>query len=219
MEIHGANGYLLDQFLQDSSNHRTDAYGGPLENRARLMLEVADACVDVWGSSRVGLHLSPRGDAHSMGDSDPTKTFSYVAQEAGKRGLAFLCAREGLGAKRIGPILRREFVAANPRGKYIANEGFTAETAQQVIDAGEADAVAFGKAFNRQPRPPAAAGIRCPTQSTATRAVLRLGARRIRGLPGAGTTIGVSAETALASNNSVSPQAQGLQSLGFVNAF
>ena len=151
VEIHGANGYLLDQFLQDSSNRRTDAYGGPLENRARLMLEVAEACVDVWGGSRVGLHLSPRGDAHSMGDSDPTTTFSYVAREAGKRGLAFLCAREGLGAKRIGPILRREFAAANPTGKYIANEGFTAETAQQVIDAGEADAVAFGKAFIANP--------------------------------------------------------------------
>src|SRR6185295_5214573 len=66
VEIHGANGYLLDQFLQDSSNHRTDKYGGPIENRARLMLEVADACIDVWGPGRVGMHLAPRCDAHGM---------------------------------------------------------------------------------------------------------------------------------------------------------
>ena len=151
VEIHGANGYLLDQFLQDSSNHRADAYGGSVENRARLMLEVADACIDVWGGSRVGLHLAPRGDAHSMGDSNPTQTFGYVAREVGRRGIAFICAREGLGAHRIGPILRREFVAANPNGKYIANEGFTRESAQQVLDAGEADAVAFGKLFIANP--------------------------------------------------------------------
>jgi 2,4-dienoyl-CoA reductase-like NADH-dependent reductase (Old Yellow Enzyme family) len=71
VEIHGANGYLLDQFLQDSSNHRTDEYGGPIENRARLMLEVTDAVVSVWGANRVGMHLAPRGDSHGMGDSNP----------------------------------------------------------------------------------------------------------------------------------------------------
>jgi 2,4-dienoyl-CoA reductase-like NADH-dependent reductase (Old Yellow Enzyme family) len=70
VELHGANGYLLDQFLQDASNHRTDEYGGPIENRARLMLEAVDAAISVWGPSRVGLHFSPRGDAHSMGDSN-----------------------------------------------------------------------------------------------------------------------------------------------------
>ena len=70
VEIHGANGYLLDQFLQDSSNHRTDEYGGPIENRARLMLEVVDAAISVWGPGRVGMHLAPRGDMHSIGDSD-----------------------------------------------------------------------------------------------------------------------------------------------------
>ena len=89
MEIHGANGYLLDQFLQDSSNHRTDSYGGPIENRARLMLEVADACIDVWGASRVGMHLAPRGDAHGISDADPAATFGYIARETGRRGLAF----------------------------------------------------------------------------------------------------------------------------------
>ena len=81
VEIHGANGYLLDQFLQDSTNHRTDEYGGPIENRARLMLEVADAAIGVWGADRVGMHLAPRMDSHAMGDSDPTATFGYVAAE------------------------------------------------------------------------------------------------------------------------------------------
>ncbi len=93
VEIHGANGYLLDQFLQDSTNHRSDAYGGTREKRARLMLEVADACAEVWGADRVGMHLAPRMDSHDMGDSDARATFTYVGRELGKRGLAFLCAR------------------------------------------------------------------------------------------------------------------------------
>src|SRR5215831_11267430 len=82
VEIHGANGYLLDQFLQDKSNKRTDDYGGSIENRARLMLEAVDAAVSVWGAGRVGLHLAPRGDAHDVGDSNLLATFSYVAREA-----------------------------------------------------------------------------------------------------------------------------------------
>src|SRR5208337_2599935 len=94
VEIHGANGYLLDQFLQDGSNKRTDHYGGSIENRARLMLEVTDAVVDVWGPGGVGMHLAPRGDAHSMGDSNPKATFGHVARELGKRGIAFICVRE-----------------------------------------------------------------------------------------------------------------------------
>lgn len=150
VEIHGANGYLLDQFLQDSTNKRTDDYGGPVENRARLMLEAVDAAVSVWGPKRVGLHLAPRGDAHSMGDSNPLATFSYVAREAKARGLAFLCAREHLGEGRIGPELKQVF-----GGVYIANEGFTGETAQEVIAKGEADAVAFGKLFIANPDLPA----------------------------------------------------------------
>src|SRR6187402_2502505 len=76
-EIHGANGYLLDQFLQDSTNKRTDEYGGPIENRARLMLEVTDAVISVWGADRVGMHLAPRGDAHTISDSNPEATFTY----------------------------------------------------------------------------------------------------------------------------------------------
>ena len=146
VEVHGANGYLLDQFLQDSTNHRTDAYGGSLENRARLMLEVTDVCIDVWGAQRVGMHLAPRSDSHDMGDSDRKATFGYVARELGKRGIAFLCAREGLGADRIGPYLKQEF-----GGVYIANENLTRETADELLQSGEADAVAFGKWFIANP--------------------------------------------------------------------
>ncbi len=146
VEIHGANGYLLDQFLQDSTNHRTDEYGGSLENRARLLLEVADAVISVWGSRRVGLHIAPRCDAHGMGDSHPAATFGYVAKEMGKRKLAFLCARESNEANRLGPQLKAAF-----GGAYIANEKFTKTSAEEVIEKGEADAVAFGKLFIANP--------------------------------------------------------------------
>ena len=146
VEIHGANGYLLDQFVQDASNRRTDRYGGSIENRARLLLEVTDAAISVWGAGRVGVHLAPRGDAHSMGDSDPSATFGYVAKELGRRGIAFIFARESLGEKRIGPELKRLF-----GGVLIANEGFDRESAQRVLDAGEADAVSFGKLYISNP--------------------------------------------------------------------
>ncbi|MGA3008370.1 MAG: alkene reductase [Opitutaceae bacterium] len=146
VEIHGANGYLLDQFLQDKTNRRTDDYGGPVENRARLMLEVADAVISVWGSDRVGMHLAPRGNSHDMGDSNPLATFGYVARELGRRRLAFICAREALGPNRIGPQLKTAF-----GGRYIANERFTLDTANQVLAAGEADAVAFGVPFLANP--------------------------------------------------------------------
>jgi len=146
VEVHAANGYLIDQFLQDSTNQRTDAYGGPIENRARLLLEITDACIAVWGAGRVGVHLAPRGDAHTMGDSDPAATFGYVARELGKRGIAFLCAREALGEGRLGPALKAAF-----GGVYIANEKMTKQSAQQVLAAGEADAVAFGQLFIANP--------------------------------------------------------------------
>ncbi|BBK44965.1 alkene reductase [Allostella vacuolata] len=146
VEIHGANGYLLDQFLQDGSNHRTDDYGGSIENRARLMLEVTDAVVGVWGAGRVGMHLAPRGDSHDMGDSDLAATFGHVATELGRRRLAFLCARESVKEPRLGPALKAAF-----GGVYIANEGFTQESAEAALAAGEADAVAFGKLFIANP--------------------------------------------------------------------
>lgn len=157
VEIHGANGYLLDQFLQDSTNQRSDRYGGPIENRARLMLEVADAVISVWGAGKVGMHLAPRGDAHAMGDANPLATFSYVARELGKRRLAFLCAREHTGDKRIGPQLKQAF-----GGVYIANEKFTYESAQRALAAGEADAVAFGVPFLANPDLPQRFSRRAP---------------------------------------------------------
>ncbi len=146
VQVHGANGYLLDQFLQDSTNRRTDAYGGPIENRARLLLEVVDECIEVWGAGRVGVHLAPRRDVHTMGDSNPAETFGYVARELGKRRIAFIGARESLGEDRLGPLLKEAF-----GGVYIANEKFTKETAQQTLDAGEADAVAWGQLFIANP--------------------------------------------------------------------
>lgn len=146
VEIHGANGYLLDQFLQDKTNLRTDAYGGSIENRARLMLEVADAVVSVWGASRVGMHLAPRCDSHDMGDSDPAATFGYIAKELGKRKLAFLCAREHEGADALGPQLKAAF-----GGIYIVNEQYTQESGESAVASGAADAVAYGKLFLANP--------------------------------------------------------------------
>ena len=150
VELHGANGYLLDQFLQDSTNRRTDRYGGSIENRARLLLEVTDAAIGVWGAGRVGVHLAPRCDAHTMGDSDPLATFSFVARELGRRKIAFIFARESQAAPRLGPALKSAF-----GGVYIANEGLTRDMAEALINAGEADAVAFGKDFIANPDLPA----------------------------------------------------------------
>ncbi len=165
VEIHGANGYLLDQFLQDNTNHRTDAYGGTREKRARLMLEVTDAVVDVWGPDRVGMHLAPRADSHDMGDSDRLATFTDVARALGKRRIAFICAREAqiepgspppldsqgkprdvAGKESIGRAIKDAF-----GGIYIANESFTRESAEKALADGWADAVAFGKLYIANP--------------------------------------------------------------------
>lgn len=146
VEIHGANGYLPDQFLQDSTNIRTDAYGGPVENRARLMLEIVDAAISVWGADRVGLHLAPRGDEHDMGDSDPAGTFCYVAKECGTRDLAFLFVRETLEAPRVAPLMKKAF-----GGPLIANHGIDRESGETLILSGEADAIAWGRLFIANP--------------------------------------------------------------------
>lgn len=150
VEIHGANGYLLDQFLQDGSNHRTDEYGGSIENRARLHLEVADAAISVWGASRVGMHLAPRSDAHGISDSNRKATFTYLATELGKRKLGFIAAREHPGPDALGPNLKEAF-----GGIYIANEALDQKTGQQLLDEGKADAVAYGKLFIANPDLPA----------------------------------------------------------------
>jgi len=157
VEIHGANGYLLDQFLQDSTNLRTDAYGGTRERRARLILEVTDAVAEIWGPDRVGMHLAPRADRHDMGDTDRLTTFTYLARELRKRRLAFICAREARLEDSIGPSIREAF-----GGVYIANENFTHETAEQALADGVADAVAFGRAFIANPDLPARFAANAP---------------------------------------------------------
>jgi len=146
VELHAANGYLIDQFLQDKTNLRTDEYGGPIENRARLLLETIDAITSVWGNNRVGVHLAPRGDAHDMGDSNLKQTFLYAASELGRRKLAFICAREGLGPDRLGPLIKQAF-----GGIFVANESFDQDTGNQVLASEEADAVAYGKLFISNP--------------------------------------------------------------------
>ncbi len=150
VEIHAANGYLLDQFLQDSTNQRSDQYGGTLENRARLLLEVTDACIGVWGAGRVGVHLAPRADAHDMGDSDRAATFGHVARELGKRGIAFLCTREHEADDSLTPQLKEAF-----GGVVIANERFDKAQANRWLAEGKADAVAFGVPFIANPDLPA----------------------------------------------------------------
>ena len=157
VEIHGANGYLLDQFLQDKSNKRQDAYGGPIENRARLHLEVADACIQVWGAERVGMHLAPRGDSHDMGDSDLEATFGYLARELGKRELAFLFLREHVAPGRLAPAIKQAF-----GGPVIGNEQYTLEQSIADLESGVVDAVGFGRTFIANPDLPARLKLGAP---------------------------------------------------------
>lgn len=146
VEIHGANGYLLDQFLHDGSNQRTDSYGGSIENRARLMLEALCAAIEVWGKDRVGLHLSPSDHQHDVSDSNPLAIYDYLAREARQRDIAFLCAREIRSKTWLGPRLKKAF-----GGTYIANELFTKASGEEVLAAGDADAVAYGRLFISNP--------------------------------------------------------------------
>src|SRR5215475_775889 len=126
VELHGANGYLLDQFLRDGTNRRTDAYGGTVENRARLPLEVTKAVIGVWGSDRVGYRISPNGSFNSMSDSNPIQTFSYMAEQLSKLGITYLHVVDPVtdGAKRVSPLLRRKFDRT-----YIVNGGFDLDSA------------------------------------------------------------------------------------------
>jgi len=146
VEVHGANGYLVDQFLQSKTNRRTDIYGGSVENRARFLLEITDALIEIWGSGRVGMHLAPAMDSHDMGDDNPRETFGYVARELGKRKVAFIFTREGQREGYLTPHVKREF-----GGVVIANQGLSRAEADTLLKSGAADAVAWGKYYISNP--------------------------------------------------------------------
>ncbi|HEX4046524.1 MAG TPA: alkene reductase [Elusimicrobiota bacterium] len=146
VEIHGANGYLPDQFLQSSTNRRTDDYGGPIENRAKFLLQVVDAAVSVWGPDRVGVHLSPRADAHDMGDDNLKETFGHVARELGKRKIAFIFLRDAQGEGYLTPYLKEQF-----GGTVIANQKLTPELAEALVREKKADLVSFGTLYISNP--------------------------------------------------------------------
>lgn len=147
VELHAANGYLIDQFLQSKTNLREDEYGGSAENRARFLLEVVDALIEVWGAGRVGVHLAPRGDEHDMGDANPKETFGYVMQELGKRQIAFFFTREYLADDSIS----LEMKARSNGVPYIANMRLSREDALELLASGKAEAVSFGKAYIANP--------------------------------------------------------------------
>jgi N-ethylmaleimide reductase len=158
VEIHGANGYLLEQFLQSRSNLRTDQYGGSIENRARLLLEIAQAVSGVWGANRVGVRLSPHGIANGSGEPDPMPLYSHVVQALNPLGLAYLHFIEprssGAGRAEVNwQNVPSAMVLFRPiwKGKLIAAGGFTGETAEAAIAEGHADAVAFGRIFISNP--------------------------------------------------------------------
>jgi N-ethylmaleimide reductase len=173
VELHGANGYLLDQFLRDGANHRTDAYGGSIQNRARFPLEVTEAVIGVWGAHRVGYKLSPHFAGYSMSDSNPVATFSYLAEQLNKLQIAYLHIGEAVagpmaapaGTVRVTPILRDTF-----SGTVIVNGGYDANSGNAAIARGEADLVAFGVPFLANPDLPARfwknAPLNAPDQAT-----------------------------------------------------
>lgn len=149
VEIHGANGYLLDQFTRDGANKRTDIYGGSIENRARLPLEVTDAVIEVWGEDKVGYRISPNSPFNSMSDSNPLSIFSYLAEQLDARKIAYLHVVDPLtagGPARVTPVLRKKF-----RGTYVVNGGFSADAANSAIAHNETDLVAFGVPFIANP--------------------------------------------------------------------
>jgi N-ethylmaleimide reductase len=156
IELHAGNGYLLDQFLQDGTNRRTDAYGGSVENRARLLFEILDAVVPVWGRDRVGVRLSPSTKFNAMSDSNPAITFDHVAARLDRYGVAYLHIIEPriIGNQMIedglppvaAALLRRAF-----RGPIIAAGGFEPASAEAIIGRGDADLVAFGRHFIANP--------------------------------------------------------------------
>ena len=158
VEIHGANGYLLEQFLQSHTNLRTDKYGGSIENRARLLLEITQAVIAVWGANRVGVRLSPYGVANGSGEAEPMPLYSHVVKALDQLGLAYLHFIEprssGAGRAEVNwQNVPSAMVLFRPlwRGVLIAAGGFTGETAEAAVAQGHADAIAFGRIFISNP--------------------------------------------------------------------
>ena len=152
IELHGAHGYLLDQFLRDGSNQRQDAYGGSIENRARLTLEVVDAVARVFPKERVGIRISPVSPANDARDKHPQELFGYLVGELDKRGIGFIHVVEG-ATREARDYLPFDYQALRKafRGAYIANNGFTRALAIEAVEKGDADLVAFGRLFIANP--------------------------------------------------------------------
>ena len=150
VEVHAANGYLIDQFLRDGTNQRTDEYGGSVDNRYRFLAEVLDAVIHAWDASHVGVRLSPENIFNDIHDSNPQETFNYVTEQLGKLGLAYCHVIEGdmLGSDKK---VDYQQLKNNFGGHYMANFAFTYETAQQAIQEGKADSIAFGSLFIANP--------------------------------------------------------------------
>lgn len=150
VEVHGANGYIVDQFLRDGSNHRTDAYGGSVQNRMRLLTEILDAVCAVWPARRVGVRLSPENSFNSMSDSAPQAHFEYFVEQLSPRGLAYVHVLEGDMPTKASALdyraLRSKFA-----GPYIANNGYDLVRAQTAVRSGAVDLVAFGIPFLANP--------------------------------------------------------------------
>jgi N-ethylmaleimide reductase len=152
VEIHGANGYLVDQFLRDGTNHRTDLYGGSVENRCRFALDVVDACVAEIGAGRVGIRLSPVSPANDSADSHPQAVFGHLVEELNKRGIAFIHFVEGsTGGPRDVPGFDYAGARQAFKGTYIANNGYTRDMAIDAVASGRADAIAFGRPYIANP--------------------------------------------------------------------
>ncbi len=153
VEIHGANGYLLDQFLQDNSNTRTDAYGGSIENRARLLLEVTQAVIGVWGKERTAVRLAPGGSFNDMKDSNPVNTFSYAARELNKLGIVYLHIKEPAAAdiRHGATLVPVKVFRPLFKNALIVNTSYTGERAEAIIQEGAADLVAFGTSYLANP--------------------------------------------------------------------
>jgi N-ethylmaleimide reductase len=158
VEIHAANGYLLDQFIQSGTNRRTDAYGGAVENRARLLLEIAEALMPIWGPDRIGVRLSPLGRLNDISDDHPEATFGYIAERLSDYGFAYLHivnpAMEQMqnGKEPDSPALSMvELIRKKYKGTLIMAGGFQAGTAARWLREGKADLIAFGRSFIANP--------------------------------------------------------------------